>query len=379
MHHEVSVLSLVDPAEDSSSSIAATTSYCKDLVTVSDSRRNATGVAKRLLQVGACVSPWSYERIVHRVPAMQRALDELFARERYDVVQFEFCHMGGYRVGARNGASPVICLDEHNIEYEILRRTASTASTTLRRAYNAVDWRKVRAEERRAWARSDGCALTSSRDEEMLLADAPMTRTAVVPNGVDLDFFRPDPGAPHPDPATFLFFGAIDYYPNTDGVLFFLREVMPRVAARLPDAHVCIVGRRPPAEIVAYESPHVQITGQVEDLRPWLARATAVVVPLRIGGGTRLKILEAMAMGKAIVSTSLGAEGLDVTHGADVLIADSAEDLAAQMCRLIAEPELGVALGMAARHLVSARYGWKSSVARLSALHEELLERRARR
>ena len=372
-------MSLIDPAEDASASIAATKAYCRDVVTVGDARRGATGAKKRLLQLGACLSPWSYERIVHRVPALQRELDRMIARDAYDVVQLEFCHMGTYRVGARREDAPAICLDEHNVEYEVLERTATTATTALRRAYNAVDWRKVRSEELRAWALADGCALCSARDEATLLAHAPATRTAVVPNGVDLDFFRPDPDAGPREPATLLFFGAIDYYPNTDGILYFLREVMPRLRSQLPSARVCIVGRKPPAAVLAYRSPSVTIAGEVDDLRPWIERATAIVVPLRIGGGTRLKILEAMAMGKAVVSTSLGAEGIAVTNEKDILIADAAADFASRICSLAAEPEKALAIGAAARRLVIARYGWRSSVERLSELHAELLDFRGRR
>src|SRR4029077_11745244 len=135
-------------------------------------------------------------------------------------------------------------------------------------------------------------------------------RTAVVPNGVNLDFFRPAPASLPRETQTLLFFGAIDYYPNTDAVLFFLNDVLAQLVERYPHLRLCIVGRKPPESILSQQSLGVEVTGVVDDIRTWLDRADVVIVPLRIGGGTRLKILESMAMGKAIVSTTLGAEGL---------------------------------------------------------------------
>ena len=265
-------------------------------------------------------------------------------------------------------------LDEHNIEYDIAWQTARAGGSAARRAYSAVNGRKVRDEELQAWTRFDGCTLTSARDQGLLLGDAPETRTAVVPNGVDLDLFQPC--ARPRDPATLLFFGAVDYYPNTEGLLFFLNEVMPRLRATIPRVRLCIVGRRPPDSILARRRPDVEITGAVDDLRPYLERAAAVVVPLRIGGGTRLKILEAMAMGKAVVSTSLGAEGLDVVPERDLCIADDAAGFAEQIGHLLDEPERADRLGVAARRLVESRYGWAASVARLKAFYEEVLDAR---
>ncbi len=372
--HDVSVLSLVDSTEEQEEAVAKTQAYCREVVTVP----TAKSARKRLRQIAATASPWSYERMMTWAPALQRELDRLLARERFDVVQLEFAHTAVFRVRGPGGDSPAVCLDEHNIEYEILFRTARASTSALRRAYNAIDGLKVRSEERRAWASVDGCALTSARDQRMLLGRAPATRTAIVPNGVDLDFFRPRaPG--RSDAASLLFFGAIDYYPNTDAVLFFLNEVMPRLTQRDPRIVLRIVGRRPPESVLARRSSNVEVMGAVDDVRPWIERATAVIVPLRIGGGTRLKILEAMAMGKAIVSTSLGAEGIDGVEERDLLIADDGERFAMQIIRVLQEPQLAARIGRAARQLVETRYGWDASIDRLSDFHAELVGARSRR
>ena len=259
-----------------------------------------------------------------------------------------------------------------------MRRTAGVEAGTFRGAYSALEWRKVRREERYAWSHLDGCTVTSVRDQEMLLSEEPAAHTAVVPNGVDLDFFHTSPSVPH-ERRHLLFFGAIDYHPNTEGVLFFLRHVFPELLARYPGLHLSIVGRNPPESVTAQRSAQIEVTGVVDDVRPWLERANVVIVPLRIGGGTRLKILEAMAMGKAVVSTSLGAEGLDVVPERDLLLADGASAFVEQIGRLLDDAPLSQRLGTSARQVVASSYSWKTAVQSLSTFHEELVEARAAR
>jgi glycosyltransferase involved in cell wall biosynthesis len=374
--NDVSILSLVDPNEDQTAAVRATEEYCRRVVTIPNHRYNVQGRGKRAFQLRSMVSRHSYEYIVYRQRSFQRALDEWLEREHFDVVHFEFAQMAAYRLPRSkrgNGALPRFCLDEHNIEYDILRRTADGESTPLRKLYGTVNWRKLRTEELRAWSRFDGTTLTSVRDEELLRTDAPRTRTAVVPNGVDISFFGPRPERAPTQPMTVLFFGAINYYPNTEGLLFYLKEIHPKIKARYPEMKLSIVGPNPPESITAWRGPGIEITGFVDDVRPYIERSTAVVAPLLIGGGTRLKILEAMAMNKAVVSTTIGAEGLDVTSGRDVLIADDPETFASEVGRLLDDAALVTRLGDAARRLVEDRYSWHASVRRLSAFYEELV------
>jgi polysaccharide biosynthesis protein PslH len=367
--HEVSIVSLFDPAEEQESSLRATRAYSRRVITVPGTKRNALGAAKRALQIGSMLSPWSYEAICYREGGLQRQLDRCLAEEPFDVVQFEFAQMAVYRRPARRSWRCV--LDEHNIEYDVVRRTAEAEVGALRRGYSSVNWRKLRREERAAWRSFDGCVVTSARDQEVLLADEPQARTALVPNGVDVREFAPTQGPE--EQGLVLFFGSISYYPNTEGLLYFLREIWPRVKERNPRARFRVVGPNPPPAIARWSDPSVEVAGYVDDVRTEIARAAVIVAPLRIGGGTRLKVLEAMALGKAIVSTTLGAEGIDLTDGQDIVLADAPELFADRVASLLADGPTRRRLGDAARRLAVERYSWRAAAAQLAGFYESLI------
>lgn len=368
--HEVSLLSFVAADVHTERSLEVSRSYCREFDVIRHDVLNLTGQKKRLMQLRSLLSRGSFElRLLHR-REFQARLDRLLTTRDWDIVQVEFCHMGIYRFRRTPGTRTRLVLDEHNIEYDLVKRTAETAEGAVRRVYAQVNWRKLEREERDCWRRFDGTALTSVRDEEMLKSAEPSTPTAVVPNAVDLDTFRPNGAAR--DPASLLFLGAISYFPNTDGILYFLDAIFPKIVALRPDVQLRIVGMSPPESVLAHRSRNVEVTGFVEDPLPYMDRASVFVVPLRVGGGTRLKVVEAMGKGKAIVSTRIGAEGIDVEHEKNVLLADDPEDFARQVVRLLDDPELAARLGTEARRLAEERYGWGAAVRRLEQFHEEL-------
>jgi glycosyltransferase involved in cell wall biosynthesis len=374
--HEVSLLSLVDGSVDLTPGLKDAAQYCRQVVTVPDQLHRASGRLKRLLQLQSIVSRESYEDRLHRRPAVQKAIDEHLATNHYDIINCEFSFMGGYRFPvARSGAgASKLVLDEHNVEYDILKRTADASDATRldRKIYNALNYRKLKREEILAWKSFDACTFTSERDAAIARREVPGVRTAVIPNGVDVDTFQPRPGD-RTTPMTVLFFGAINYFPNTDAVLYFLREVLPVLTRRHPNVVIRIVGPGAPAEVLELATEQVQVVGFVEDLREEISRAAVVVAPLRIGGGTRLKIVEAMAMAKPIVSTSLGAEGIDVTHERDVLLADTPELLAREIGRVLESASLGQSLGQAARQTAVEHYGWRAASLKLGEFYQSLL------
>jgi glycosyltransferase involved in cell wall biosynthesis len=368
-NHEVSILSFTSTDQWTEESAQATRSFCKKVTTLPDLDARSLS-EKRRQQLRSLVSLHSYEHLqVSRRGDFQRQIDEHLAAEHYDVVQVEFANMAAYRY-ARRGQQPLLVLDEHNIEYDLQRRTAGSADGKFRKVYNSLNWRKLGREEKAAWRRFDGVVLTSVRDAQLLSEVSPGTRSAVVPNGVNVEQFQPAPVAPEPD--QLLFFGANNYFPNHDALLYFIDEILPLVIERRPNVKLSIVGPGAQPAVLARQSRHVEIVGFVDDVMPHLDRASVVVVPLRIGGGTRLKIVEAMAKSKAIVSTRIGAEGIDVTHERDALLADSPVEFANQVVRALTEPELARTLGEQARHLAEERYAWTAVVGKLVRFYEQL-------
>jgi len=237
-------------------------------------------------------------------------VDDALARHHFDVMLVESSQMGW--VSSPPGLPVVI--DEHNIESELLERMADSERTVLRRLFHEIEFRRYRRFEDRTWAASAGCTTTSSRDAVRLHSRRPEVPVASVPNGVDVDQFAPQ--GSHEAPGRLIFTGLMDYRPNFDGISWFVDEIYPLIQQRRPDVQLQIVGHGSPEVLDELRGPGIEVTGRVPDLRSYLDDATVAIVPLRIGGGTRLKVVEAMSMGKAIVSTALGAEGIQVADGA---------------------------------------------------------------
>jgi glycosyltransferase involved in cell wall biosynthesis len=350
----------------------STRAFCRNVTTLSDLDSRSLS-EKRRLQMRSLLSLHSFEHLqIKRRADFQRQIDEHLAKAEYDVVQVEFANMGCYRY-TRSGKKPLLVLDEHNIEYDLQRRTAGSADGVTRKVYNSLNWRKLGYEERAAWRRFDGVVLTSDRDAQVLTEVSPKTRFAVVPNGVNVEQFQPSTATPEAD--QLLFFGANNYFPNHDALLFFIDEILPKVAKVRPNVKLSIVGPGAQPAVLERQGPHVEVVGFVDDVMPHLERASAVVVPLRIGGGTRLKIVEAMAKSKAIISTRIGAEGIDVTHDKDVLLADAPQDFADQIVRVLGDAELARRLGQQARVLAEERYAWTAVVRHLQRFFDELISK----
>jgi len=341
---------------------------CEHVFTVPDVERSIA--ERRLLQARAVMGPHSFHLHRYASAQMQAALKRILSDGQYDLVQVESSAMASFDFGS----TPVV-VDEHNLEYELLRRSNAVESSPIRRAFAANECRKVEREEIATWQTVKGCVLTSGREQAVVNRAAPNVVTAVVPNGVDLDYFQP--AATPVTPGSIVFTGLMTYRPNADGVSYFIRRILPAIRASQRDAALTAVGWGLPDDVRPLLGDGVSHTGRVEDIRPYLAQASVVVVPLRIGSGTRLKVLEAMAMAKAVVSTSVGCEGLEVSGGEHLLIADDPSTFAAAVIRLLDNPAEAAALGRRGRALVESRYGWDQSVAELERFHNSLFDTRS--
>ncbi|HYR62340.1 MAG TPA: glycosyltransferase [Actinomycetota bacterium] len=356
--HRVTVLTFVRP--DEAETIPTVAAICGRIEVVM--RPPSQGLGRRVSQLLLAFSPLPYAGLEQRTRQMQSRLDALVAAEGFDIVLMESTRLGALTVPA----GPAVIYDEHNIEYELLRRMREGERSRCRRVFNGLEYHKFKRLEHRCWNTCAGVALTSDREEPIVRSHAPHTPTAVVPNGVDVDFFAPT--QQEPEPMTVVFTGMLSYRPNLDAAQLLVDEIMPRVRHTHPDALLRIVGHIEQAELERLRDPHVDVTGWVLDVRVPMAQAAVVVAPLRMGGGTRLKIVEALGMGKAVISTTVGCEGLAVNSGEHLLVADDPDSFAGEVVRVLSDPQLARRLGAAGRALAVREYSWTRSGARLEEL-----------
>jgi polysaccharide biosynthesis protein PslH len=373
--HDLTAVMLVDNRVDIEESRRAMQAYCRDVVLV-PRPYEGEGLRKRLLQLQSLASTRSWERRPSAALEMQRALDRLMRAKRFDLVNLETSFLGECRLrqAPPNERLPRLIVDSHNIDYELARQYARAGKSLAHRLYAAVNWPKLRREELGTYRDADGVYLCSTADERRLLDEVSGIRTTVIPNAADVEYYQPRLTDPPPDGRTVVFFGHLSYAPNVDGVTYFVQKIWPRVAEAHPEARLKIVGGMAPRSLQLLAAPRIELSGFVPDLRPHLAAAAAVVVPLRLGGGTRLKIVEAMAMGKAIVSTALGAEGIEAVPGRDLLIEDQPEAFADAVNRLLGDPELAARIGQSARRLAVERYSWAGAARALESFCRGIME-----
>ncbi|MEZ5853688.1 MAG: glycosyltransferase family 4 protein [Hyphomicrobiaceae bacterium] len=305
--------------------------------------------------------PFPYSVRTHITPGMLEAVQASLALNPPDLCQIEWVAYG-YTLGAYRG--PAV-LQAHNVESLIWKRFAEAEANPLKRAFMRNQWRKFVRYEGEAFRRYDRVTVVSEADRDLartLYGELPFD---IVENGVDINYYKDVER--RPDGRTILFVGSLDWRPNQDAVAVLLDSLFPAIRRLAPDARLIIVGRNPPAglaeRVAAVEG--VELAADVPDVRPYLARSAVLSVPLRIGGGSRLKILEALAANVPVVSTAVGAEGLELEPGRQIDIADSVESQAAALAAILREPERAGAMASAGRRAVENRYDWSSIAATL--------------
>lgn len=280
---------------------------------------------------------------------------ERLLEQGFDLIHCEHLHMAQY-ISA--DLPQLKTFDAHNVESEIVKRLYLQETKLLRKLILAWHTKKTVRYEQESLKKFDLVMAVSDRDKEALAVLSGMQNTKTVENGVDTDYFLPKGDI---NSREIVFVGAMDWWPNDDGIKYFIETVFPLILAKDSTVHLFVVGRKPSPELLATAKncDNVTVTGTVDDVRPYIEKASVYVVPLRVGGGTRLKILEAFAMGKAVVSTSLGSEGIAYTHGQNILIEDDPVNFAEAVLRLLNDTELRNTLGVNAISLATANYSWK--------------------
>jgi sugar transferase (PEP-CTERM/EpsH1 system associated) len=311
---------------------------------------------------------------------MHRAFDALVRADSFDIIQIEGIEMARYAFDSHFAIrNSQWVFDDHNAEY-MLQRTAFQADVRAparwhAALYSLIQWKKLERYERAVCRRADHVVVCSDADARalkvLLQTAVSESKMTVIPNGVDTEFYAPAETAPAE--SVLVFTGKMDFRPNIDAMMWCATEILPRVRAEIPAAQLVIVGQKPAPKIRALaQLPGIVVTGWVADIRPHIANAALYVVPLRMGSGTRLKVLEAMALGQAIVSTTRGVEGIAITPDREVVLADTAEEFARAIIALLRDPARRRALGRAARARAEAQYDWRALVPAFDQVYGKL-------
>lgn len=312
---------------------------------------------KRFWQVASAALRQPSATLRFSPPVAGRAIRAMLAAEPFDAVVYQSVKVADHRLPP----GPRVVIDEHNLEYELMERSAGQARSASRRLHYSLEAAALKRVELGLLARADLVSVTSERERQLLGQVLPGVNAVVTPNGVDTEAFAPDPERAE-TPGRLILTGAMDYHPNEQAAHYFADTIWPRVRAEVPDATWYLVGLRPPASFGRLAAlPGVTVTGPVNETQPYLKAAAVAIVPLLVGGGTRIKILEALAMGKAVVTTALGCEGLDVTSGEHLLVANDPGDFADAVIRLLCDDARRARLGAAGRALVERKYSWARS------------------
>jgi sugar transferase (PEP-CTERM/EpsH1 system associated) len=369
--HFITYLTLCDP-QDPPESFAQAEEYCHRLVTIPHRAANkfSAGFYYELgLNLG---SPLPYAIQRYRSAPMQQAIERELRQSDYDIVVCDFLTPS---VNLPESMPVPMVLFQHNVEAIIWARHFQNETNRLKKAFFFNQWRKMHNYERKACQRFDSVIAVSDVDRDTMQKEFDIERVYDIPTGVDTSYFEPIHN--RPNPYELVFTGSMDWMPNEDAIVYFSEEILPHIAARVPEVTLNVVGRNPTPRLAALAGAdrRINITGRVEDVRPYMDTAAAYIVPIRVGGGTRLKIYEAMAMAKPVISTTIGAEGLAVRNGEDLLIADAPQAFAQAVVAVLQEKTFAEKLGQTAREVVCEQFGWN----RVAAAFGQICERTQRK
>lgn len=363
--HHITYLTLDDGAAPPDA-VDSANEYCHELIRIPHATRAKFSAGFYVELALNLASSLPYAILKYKSDAMKRAISEATAKDNFDVVICDFLTPA---VNLPRTLQTPVVLFQHNVEAEIWRRHYEVQTNALKKRYLYRQWRKMQRFEKDACHRVDSVIAVSEADARMMERDYGVAKVSDVPTGVDTDFFKPS-NTVTPRPHSLVFTGSMDWLPNEDAMRYFIDEILPLVKQQIPDVHLTIVGRNPYPSLLelAERDPSLTVTGRVDDVRPYIDAAVAFIVPIRIGGGTRLKIYEAMAMEKPVISTTIGAEGLPLNDGEQLLLADDPQTFAAAVVQVLSDAEFASQLGKSAAQLVRRNFGWPGVAATFAGL-----------
>jgi polysaccharide biosynthesis protein PslH len=369
-HHEVHLLALrakppEHPEAADDHARRALLEHCAsvDIVDLSSWRRS-TNLVKLAAQALLLRQPVTVT--LYRSAAVHEMITDRLESAPFDLVHFDSISLAEYF--ASTAGVPTV-MTHHGAEAHMMRRRIANEPSLLRKFFFALEWRALDRVERTVCPETGCNVVVSTLDRDILAQTSGAAKYVVVENGVDVDYFQP---LPIIDSPTLIFAGRLDQYANRDAILHFLDTTWPLVLAQHPQATIRLIGSNPPPRLqqLAAADARIRLLGYVDDVRPHFADCAVAICPIRDGGGTRIKILDAMAQAKPLVSTTIGCEGLDVVPERDLLIADDPVAFASQIDRLFTTPDLRARLGANGRTLVESRYAWSIVVEHLLDVYD---------
>lgn len=303
---------------------------------------------------------------------LRKKLSRMLAEEKYDIAHFDRINVSQY-VSFIDEIPCVLRLQ--NIDSQIFERYYQKETSPLKKWYIKHQCDKLALYEDKFYPQFDRCLVISETDGETLVSRSPSSKVSVITSGVNIEYLTAV--KPEPEPASLLFLGSMDWLPNIEGSIYFCDEVLPIIQKDVPDVKLYIVGTNPDPKVRALgDRPGITVTGAVPDVRPYLAKATAMVAPIRIGSGLRIKLLEAMAFGLPTVTTTIGCEGIPVESGRQLFIADEPDKFAADCLNLIREAEVRERMIVEGRKLMYEKYNWNEIAKKIISIYEEIIAAR---
>lgn len=364
-NHEITLVCFGRP-EEREFDLEPFREYCELIVI---DRATSPSVAKAAIMTLTSIRPITMR--LYTSPEFKGKIAKLLDEQQFDVIHVESFYM--MQNIPSDNTLPIL-LSEPAIEYVAWRRHAKVAEPFYQRPGIALEALKMRIFEPKTWRQSDVVGVMSDTDAGIIHKIMPKVITALAPNGVDVDYFQPSDAPRHTDTAMFM--GDYKYFPNTDAALYFIREIMPLIRAKRPDFKLTLVGKDPRPELVALSNdPHsgITATGLVDDTRPYLTQSTIFVCPLRSGSGTRFKLLEALACGLPVVSTSIGSEGLVSENSDHMILADTPQAFADAVLNILSEAETATKIGRKGRKWVVESHAWERSATQIATIYQDLM------
>jgi glycosyltransferase involved in cell wall biosynthesis len=372
-NHHVTYLTLDDGTADKDA-IEKASEYAHETIAIPH-RTAAKFSAKFYLELAGNLAsklPYALQKYVSA--EMRDATEKLVAKENFDVVICDFLTPVVNLPANLNAAT---LLFQHNVEAMIWRRHFEVATSAAKRAFMKMQWRRMFEYEKKSCRRFDWVAAVSKEDADTMRNEYGVENVSDVPTGVDTEFFAPA-RTNEKEEFNLVFTGSMDWLPNEDAIRWFTEEILPLVRRRIPKVSLTVVGRNPFPSLIelSKKDSSIVVTGRVPDVRPFMEKASVYIVPIRIGGGTRLKIYEAMAMELPIVSTTTGAEGLPLENNREIVLRDTPHEFAEAIVKLLNDKKLAREIGLEAAKTVREKFGWQTVANEFAALCEKAVEKR---